>query len=185
MNRPSTTSPSWARAPSAVFRRNAVACRREGDAHRRQAMVDAIARDGLGNERASGSERAHSRRRRSGRRRRVRPRVVQREVIGDGRCRARDRAAPCTGAVVLGLQNGVENFDQLRSVIANPIVAAVVYVAVELGAWRPASQRPWRSCHRPAARQEHGVAGDLAAHLAAAKIRRASPTISTASCGRS
>jgi 2-dehydropantoate 2-reductase len=35
-------------------------------------------------------------------------------------------------AVVLGLQNGVDNFERLRSHIANPIVPAVVYVAAEI-----------------------------------------------------
>jgi 2-dehydropantoate 2-reductase len=37
-------------------------------------------------------------------------------------------------AVVLGLQNGVDNFERLRARIANPVVPAVVYVAAEIAA---------------------------------------------------
>jgi 2-dehydropantoate 2-reductase len=36
------------------------------------------------------------------------------------------------GAVVLGLQNGVDNFERLRPLIANVVVPAVVYVAAEI-----------------------------------------------------
>ena len=36
------------------------------------------------------------------------------------------------GAVVLGLQNGVDNFERLRAHIANVVVPAVVYVAAEI-----------------------------------------------------
>ena len=38
------------------------------------------------------------------------------------------------GAVVLGLQNGVDNFERLRARIANAVVPAVVYVAAEIPA---------------------------------------------------
>lgn len=38
------------------------------------------------------------------------------------------------GAVVLGLQNGVDNFERLRGHIANAVVPAVVYVAAEIPA---------------------------------------------------
>jgi 2-dehydropantoate 2-reductase len=38
------------------------------------------------------------------------------------------------GAVVLGLQNGVDNFERLRGRVAGPIVPAVVYVAAEIPA---------------------------------------------------
>jgi 2-dehydropantoate 2-reductase len=36
------------------------------------------------------------------------------------------------GAVVLGLQNGVDNFERLRVAIVNPVVPAVVYVSAEI-----------------------------------------------------
>jgi 2-dehydropantoate 2-reductase len=38
------------------------------------------------------------------------------------------------GAVVLGLQNGVDNFERLRAHVANPVVPAVVYVSAEIPA---------------------------------------------------
>ena len=52
-------------------------------------------------------------------------------------------------AVVLSLQNGVENVERMRPHIDRPIIPAVVYVAaaIERAGMRPA-QRPRRSGHR-------------------------------------
>src|SRR5262249_59215986 len=44
------------------------------------------------------------------------------------------------GAVVLSLQNGVDNVERLRARIANVVVPAVVYVAAEIAA--PGVVRP-------------------------------------------
>ncbi len=138
----------------------------------RQAMVDAVTRDGLRIERASGTERIA-----------LAATTDPGAVAGCGlvlfsvkssaTADAARAIAPhlAPGAVVLGLQNGVENFDQLRAVIANPIVAAVVYVAVEVAAPGVLRHNGRGDLVIGQPRDtDTALLGDLAAHLAAAKI---------------
>ncbi len=138
----------------------------------RQAMVDAVARDGLRIERASGTERIA-----------LAATTDPGAVAGCGLVlfsvkssatadAARAIAPHLTGgAVVLGLQNGVENFDQLRAVIANPIVAAVVYVAVEVAAPGVLRHNGRGDLVIGQPREtDQALLGHLAAHLADAKI---------------
>jgi 2-dehydropantoate 2-reductase len=68
------------------------------------------------------------------------------------------------GAVVLSLQNGVDNVERLRARMGNPVVPAVVYVSAEIPA--PTSRRSRR-------------------RLSRRRSRCASPATSSASCGRS
>jgi 2-dehydropantoate 2-reductase len=75
------------------------------------------------------------------------------------------------GAVVLGLQNGVDNLERLRAHVANPVVPAVVYVSAEI----PAAGVVRHNGRGDLVIGETGGAGAaliarLAAHLTAAKI---------------
>jgi len=77
------------------------------------------------------------------------------------------------GAVVLGLQNGVDNFERLRAVIANPVVAAVVYVAAEIpapGVVRHNGRGDLVIGEPGARRAGRALIASLAAYLAGAQI---------------
>jgi 2-dehydropantoate 2-reductase len=99
----------------------------------RQSLVDAVARDGLRLESAGFSERV-----------RVAATTDPAGVSDAGLVlfcvksldteEAARAIAPHLrpGAVVLGMQNGVDNFQRMRAYIGNDIVPAVVYVAAEI-----------------------------------------------------
>ena len=162
--------------------------RREGHAHRPTS-------DGRCGRARRAADRARERDRthctcgddRSGCRRRLRSRVVQREVIGDGGRRARDRAASRSGR---RRSRVAERRRELRSAARGnrkpDRCGGRLRCGRSRGTRRPASQRPRRSCHRPASRNGHRRCLVISRHiLPPRKSRRASPTISTASCGRS
>jgi 2-dehydropantoate 2-reductase len=77
------------------------------------------------------------------------------------------------GAVVLDLQNGVDNVERLRAHIANPIIAAVVYVAAEIpapGVVRHNGRGDLVIGEPAPHRGDGAVIARLAAYLTAAKI---------------
>ena len=76
-------------------------------------------------------------------------------------------------AVVLGLQNGVDNFERLRAHVANPVVPAVVYVAAEIpmpGVVRHNGRGDLVIGDPGAQRTEGAMIARLAACLAAANV---------------
>jgi 2-dehydropantoate 2-reductase len=76
-------------------------------------------------------------------------------------------------AVVLDLQNGVDNCERLRAVMANPIVAAVVYVAAEIpapGVVRHNGRGDLVIGYPGSESADHALIARLAADLAGAQI---------------
>jgi 2-dehydropantoate 2-reductase len=84
--------------------------------------------------------------------------------------------------VVLSLQNGVENADRLRALLVQEVIAAAVYVGVEMAG-------PGHVIIRHHGRGEMVIersksSDDVARTLIAAGVPK-SPTTCAASCGRS